>query len=58
MKMIDVQNVFLKYPSSKKDTIRGISFEVRQGEIFGFLGPSGAGKSTMQKILTGTISLV
>lgn len=55
MKVINVRNVFLKYPSSKNDTIRGISFDVEQGEIFGFLGPSGAGKSTMQKILTGTL---
>lgn len=55
MKVIDVQNVYLKYPSAKNDTIRGISFDVRQGEIFGFLGPSGAGKSTVQKILTGTL---
>ena len=55
MKVIDVKNVFLKYPSAKSDTIRGISFAVQQGEIFGFLGPSGAGKSTMQKILTGTL---
>jgi fluoroquinolone transport system ATP-binding protein len=28
-----------------------VSFEVRKGEIFGFLGPSGAGKSTTQKVL-------
>lgn len=55
MKIIDVTNVYLKYPSSKEDTIRAISFDVKQGEIFGFLGPSGAGKSTMQKILTGTL---
>lgn len=55
MNMIDVRNVFFKYPSSRVDTIRGISFDVKQGEIFGFLGPSGAGKSTMQKILTGTL---
>lgn len=55
MKVIDVQNVYLKYPKAKEDTIRGISFDVKEGEIFGFLGPSGAGKSTMQKILTGTL---
>jgi len=30
-----------------------ISFEVKQGEIFGFLGPNGAGKTTTTKMLTG-----
>ena len=32
--------------------VRGISFEVNEGEFFGFLGPNGAGKSTTIKILT------
>ncbi len=32
--------------------VDGISFSVKQGEIFGFLGPNGAGKSTTIKILT------
>jgi len=53
--MISVKNVFLKYPYSSEDTIKDVSFDVKQGEIFGFLGPSGAGKSTIQKILTGTL---
>ncbi len=53
--MIAVKDVFLKYPNAPSDTIQGISFEVKPGEIFGFLGPSGAGKSTMQKILTGVL---
>ncbi len=53
--MIDVEDVYLKYPTSKIDTIHGISFHVKRGEIFGFLGPSGAGKSTLQKILTGVL---
>ena len=30
-----------------------ISFEVEQGEVFGFLGPNGAGKTTTAKMLTG-----
>ena len=30
-----------------------ISFEVEQGEVFGFLGPNGAGKTTTTKMLTG-----
>ncbi len=53
--MIKVQDVYLRYPAAKLDTIQGISFNVNQGEIFGFLGPSGAGKSTLQKILTGVL---
>jgi ABC-2 type transport system ATP-binding protein len=32
--------------------VQGISFEVKEGEFFGFLGPNGAGKSTTIKILT------
>lgn len=33
-----------------------ISFEVREGEIFGFLGPNGAGKTTT-RMLTGVIPM-
>ncbi|MGI6366178.1 MAG: ABC transporter ATP-binding protein [Bacillota bacterium] len=40
-----------KYPNSQDYAVNGVDFEIRQGEIFGFLGPSGAGKSTTQKLL-------
>ncbi|MFW6150904.1 MAG: ATP-binding cassette domain-containing protein, partial [Chloroflexota bacterium] len=33
--------------------VDGISFSVRQGEIFGFLGPNGAGKTTTINLVTG-----
>ena len=49
--MIKVKNLRFKYPKSKDYTIDGIDFEIKEGEIYGFLGPSGAGKSTTQKIL-------
>ncbi len=52
--MISVDNLFFSY--THQPFIEGISFDVKAGEIFGFLGPSGAGKSTLQKILTGLIS--
>lgn len=37
------------------EAIRGVSFDVRRGEIFGFLGPNGAGKTTTIKCLLGLI---
>jgi len=38
------------------EAVRSISFEVEQGDIFGFLGPNGAGKTTTIKVLTALIS--
>jgi ABC-2 type transport system ATP-binding protein len=35
------------------EAVTGISFSVRQGELFGFLGPNGAGKTTTINMLTG-----
>jgi ABC-2 type transport system ATP-binding protein len=37
----------------QKVAVRGLSLEVRRGEIFGFLGPNGAGKTTAMKMLLG-----
>jgi ABC-2 type transport system ATP-binding protein len=39
----------------KSTAVDHISFDVRQGEIFGFLGPNGAGKTTTTRMLTGVI---
>lgn len=52
--MISVKN--LKFSYTNRPFIESMSFDVRDGEIFGFLGPSGAGKSTLQKILTGILT--
>ncbi|MEO0595472.1 MAG: ABC transporter ATP-binding protein, partial [Chloroflexota bacterium] len=53
--MISVNNLHYTYPNAKNEALHGISFEIAEGEIFGFLGPSGAGKSTTQKILIGLL---
>lgn len=39
----------------RKRALEGISFRVREGEIFGFVGPNGAGKTTTLKVLMGLI---
>jgi ABC-2 type transport system ATP-binding protein len=36
--------------------VKGVSFDVRRGEVLGFLGPNGAGKSTTMQILTGNLA--
>ncbi len=38
------------------EALRGVSFDVKQGEIFGLTGPNGAGKTTLIKILLGIVS--
>ena len=43
------------FTGAKVDAVRGVSFEVHRGDIFGFLGPNGAGKTTTIKMLTGLI---
>lgn len=48
-KIISVQNLVKNYGSF--EAVKGISFEVEQGEIFGLLGPNGAGKSTTLEII-------
>jgi ABC-2 type transport system ATP-binding protein len=60
--MIRVENLTKTFNSFT--AVKGISFEVAQGEIFAFLGPNGAGKTTTIKMLTtmlrptsGTIEL-
>ncbi len=43
----------IKYSHGDLQAVKGITFQVKQGEIFGFLGPNGARKSTTIKMLTG-----
>ena len=46
-----VRDLRYTYPTGKSEVIKGMDFDVMQGQVFGLLGPSGAGKSTTQKIL-------
>ena len=53
--ILDVRNLrktFREKNGNLLEAVKGISFQVERGEIFGFLGPNGAGKSTTIAVLT------
>ncbi len=52
--IIQFIEVFKNYKDIK--ALRGISFSIQEGEIFGYIGPNGAGKTTTLKIIVGLIS--
>jgi ABC-2 type transport system ATP-binding protein len=52
--MIEVTNLTKSY--GKVEAVRGVSFSVRPGEIYGLLGPNGAGKSTTINIICGLVT--
>ena len=53
MDILSMQNVSLSFGSTR--ALDGLSFAVKEGEIFGFLGSNGCGKSTTMKMLTGLL---
>lgn len=55
MKALEIKNLEKSYGKGEKKTtaVKGISFDIDQGQFFGFLGPNGAGKSTTIHCITG-----
>ncbi|OGV58155.1 MAG: multidrug ABC transporter ATP-binding protein [Lentisphaerae bacterium RIFOXYA12_FULL_48_11] len=49
--MLEVKNVCKNFGDIQ--AVRGVSFEVKKGEVLGFLGPNGAGKTTTMRMITG-----
>lgn len=52
--MIEVRDIEKSYGDIK--ALKGVSFSVKEGEIFGLLGPNGAGKTTTVSILSGILT--
>jgi ABC-type multidrug transport system ATPase subunit len=49
--VIEVQDLYKSY--GPVEAVRGLSFVVEQGEVFGLLGPNGAGKTSTVEMLEG-----
>ena len=55
--IIKVESLVKQYDHTMEPAVKGISFEVKEGDFFAFLGPNGAGKTTTISILTTTLNL-
>ncbi|MCC3356601.1 ABC transporter ATP-binding protein [Bacillus sp. REN16] len=53
--VLQLKNV--KKTIGRKEIIKGLTFDVYPGEVFGFLGPNGAGKTTTIRMLVGLMSI-
>ena len=51
--VVDFRNVYKTYKSYKKrvEALKGISFEIHEGDLFGIIGPNGAGKTTILSMI-------
>ena len=52
--MITVEHLTKCYGDFK--AVDDLSFEIKEGHVYGFLGPNGAGKTTTMNIMTGCLS--
>jgi len=55
MPTVDVKNLVKKYGSF--EAVKGISFSINKGEIFGLIGPNGAGKTTTLRVLSTLLTI-
>lgn len=52
--LIKIENLHRYYADTH--AVKGISFELKQGQVLGFLGPNGAGKSTSMQMISGVLA--
>ena len=55
MPLVEVKNLVKNY--GKIEAVRGISFTIDKGEIFGLIGPNGAGKTTTLRVLSTLLTI-
>lgn len=52
MAIVSVKDLKMSYDRGKVKALKGVSFDMNEGEIFGLIGPDGAGKTSLFRILT------
>ena len=54
--IVQVQQLAKRYMPGDVLAVKGVSFEIQEGEIFSLLGPNGAGKTTTISMLSGLLA--
>src|SRR5690625_3441861 len=57
MSEVAMELMNVKKKIGKREIIKGLSFTINKGEVFGFIGPNGAGKTTTIRMMVGLIQL-
>lgn len=52
---IDVENVYYHAPNQQHYIVKGITFNLKAGEVWAIIGPSAAGKTTLAKLIAGAL---
>lgn len=52
MAIVSVNNLKMSYNKGRIQALKGVTFDVGEGEIFGLIGPDGAGKTSLFRVLT------
>ena len=52
---IQIEDITKRYKSAQEDSLRQVSLQINERDVFGLLGPNGAGKTTLISILCGII---
>ena len=52
MAIVSFKDLKMSYDRGKVKALKGVSFDMNEGEIFGLIGPDGAGKTSLLRILT------
>tara|TARA_A100001035_G_scaffold279522_1_gene281221 strand:+ start:700 stop:2445 length:1746 start_codon:yes stop_codon:yes gene_type:complete len=55
--LVEAKNLIIKYPENKFNSLNGLNFKIKPGELIAVVGPVGCGKTTLAKTLGRTIDV-